>query len=307
MNNPFSQKKVAYKLLFRTVYKNIVLFEQFFPEDILGLSMYEIESQTIDAMPDDIWQIEAYVADEISLSLLKDQLTHFIKNENISLISEITSEAIEDKDWVAEYQKQQKPIEIGRFLFGSEMNLKDTKANNKVPVYLGASGAFGTGDHETTAGCIQAMEFLSANHYKNIFDIGTGSGILSLAAEKIWPDASIIACDIEEASIGVAQINRDLNNSKVTFYVNKEDDLLIPGDQAGCFDLIVSNILAGPLIDLAPVIKAISHDKTRIILSGFLDYQKDDVSNAYKEIGFEVEKLITNNSWVILLLKPRVS
>lgn len=305
MNNPFSQKKVTCKLLFRTVYKNIVLFEQFFPEDIIGLSIYEIESKTIDSKPDDVWQVEAYVTDEISLNLLKEQLNHFIKNENISLSSDITSEAVEDKDWVSEYQKQQKPVEIGRFLFGSELNLKDTRVD-KVLVHLGASGAFGTGDHETTAGCIQAMEILSANQYKHIFDIGTGSGILSLAAEKIWPEAAIIACDIEEASIGVAEINRDLNNSKVNFYVNREDDLLIPSISPKRFDLIVSNILAGPLIDLAPIIKSISHDQTRVILSGFLDYQKEDVAKAYKEKGFEIEKSIVDNNWVTLLIKLKV-
>lgn len=306
MSNSFSQRKVFYKLLVRTFYKNITLLEQFFPEDVLGISMYEIESQTIDSKPDDIWQLEVFVADEESLSLLKEQLNHFIKNENISLSSDITSETIIDKDWVSEYQKQQKPVTIGKFLFGSEMNLKDA-SDDKVPVYLGASGAFGTGDHETTAGCIRAMELLSANNYKYIFDIGTGSGILSLAAEKIWPEAKIIACDIEEASIAVAQINRNLNNSKVNFYVNKEDDLLIPSNQPKHFDLIVSNILATPLINLAPVIKSISHDKTKIILSGFLDYQKDDVSTAYKENDFEVEKCIVENNWVTLTLKPKVS
>lgn len=94
---------------------------------------------------------------------------------------------------------------------------------------------------------------------------------------------------------------KQLNNSKVIFYINKTDDLLIP-NQLKNFDLIVSNILATPLIELSSVIKSISRAKTKIILSGFLDYQKKDVVQAYLKIGFEIEKIIIKNRWVTLTL-----
>jgi ribosomal protein L11 methyltransferase len=212
MDNPFAQKKASHKLSFKTSYKNIALFEQFSCENILALSTNEIESQTIDSQPYDIWQIEFYLAEGTNLHSFKKQLSQFAQDKKITLINEsIFFEDLEDKDWVKEYQEQQKPLEIGRFLFGSELCLATSKSN-KIPIYLGASGAFGTGDHETTAGCIEAMEALSSNQYNSIFDIGTGSGILSFAAEKIWSEASILACDIEKSSIEIAKTTKQLKS-----------------------------------------------------------------------------------------------
>ncbi len=305
MNNPFSQPKTTYKICFNTNYQYIELFEEFFPEDeICGISAYEIESQTIEAEPDDIWAFEIFVKQRPKLSTLQEKLQDFATKNKLKIVSDIAIETVEDKDWITEYQEQLKPIEIGRFFITSSL-YKKACPKNKTPIYIEASRAFGTGDHSTTSLCIKAMEELEGLEFNNIFDIGTGSGILSFAAAKLWPAARILACDIEEISIKVAKDNQSCNNSNIEFYQNNEAELHVPKSYNQPFDLIVSNILATPLILMKNSIKSLCHSKTRVILSGFLAYQKEEIKSHYTNIGFEIEKEFSENNWVALVLRSK--
>ena len=305
MNNPFSQPKTTHKICFNTNYQYIETFENFFPEDeILGTSTYEITSKTIESKPNDIWAFEVYVKQEPNLTYIQKELQGFALKNNLKITSAITLEVIEDKDWVTEYQKQLVPIEIGRFFVTSSLR-KQTCPKNKTPIYIEASRAFGTGDHSTTSLCITAMEELEWMKFNNICDIGTGSGILSFAAEKLWPSAKILACDIEEVSIKVAQDNQKFNDSNIEFYQNSESNLNIPKNSSNSFDLIVSNILAAPLVSMKSEIKLLCNRNTIIILSGFLDYQQQEIETHYKDIGFEVEKVFLENRWVTLVLRSK--
>lgn len=303
MNNPFSQPKITHKICFNTNYQYIELFEKFFPEDeILGISTYEIESQTIEAEPDDIWAFEVFVKQKPNLPSIQQGLQDFATKHKLNIISDITVEVIEDKDWITEYQEQLEPIEIGRFFVTSSLR-KQACPENKIPIYIEASRAFGTGDHSTTSLCIKAMEELENLEFNKIFDIGTGSGILSFAAAKLWPSAHILACDIEEVSIKVAKDNQNFNNSNIEFYQNSDSNLNIPKNWDNSFDLIVSNILATPLISMKNAIKSLCHNNTKVILSGFLDYQKQEIETHYTNIGFEIEKVFSENKWVALILR----
>lgn len=300
MSNPFSQPKIVYKIHFITNYKSIKSFEEFFPEDVPGISTYEIESKTIDSEDHDLWSFETYLTKKFNFEELKSDLTLYADEKNLLLSSNITCEEIEDQDWVTEYQKQLKPIEIGRFIITSTAQNLDSY-NGKTPIFIEASRAFGTGDHATTSLCINAMENLEKENAQTVFDVGTGSGILSFAAEKIWPNANILACDIEGISVQIAKENLIHNNSKINFYQNTETDLKIPPVyKDNKFDIIVSNILAKPLILLAPEFKRLSGNGTKLILSGFLDYQKDDVANAYQTAGFKLENISQLNEWIVL-------
>lgn len=301
MNTVFSQPKVIYKIHFITNFKSIGLFEKFFPEDTPGISTYEIESTTIDAQDGDLWSFEVYLTEKPNFHQLQKELTAYAKKHSILLASDITEELIEDKDWVTEYQEQLRPIEIGRFVVTSTSQ-KDNYKSDRTPIFIEASRAFGTGDHATTSLCMQAMESLEKNKMVTIFDVGAGSGILSFAAEKIWPNAHILACDIEEISVRIAKENLIVNNSRVHFYQNSDKDLNIPNDWESKFDLIISNILAGPLIHMAKKFRSISHSGTKIILSGFLDYQQNDVQDAYKAAGFVVEDILSRDRWIALTL-----
>jgi len=301
MNNPFSQPKTVYKIHFQLNYRSIEKFESFFSEEILGICTYEAESSTIHSKPDDKWSIEIYLAEKPELSDLEKDLNSFAAKHNLNILSEITVAPIEDKDWVKEYEEQQQPIEIGKFFITSKQQ-KIVCPKNKMPIFIEASRAFGTGDHETTALCINAMELLEKERVNNIFDVGTGSGILSFAAEKIWPKANILACDIEEVSVTLAKDNQRVNNSNIYFYQNNEDDLCIPNTWNASFDLIISNILATPLIALASTFQNLSTIHTKIILSGFLDYQSSDIEKAYRDVGFSVLQKLTQDRWITLVL-----
>ncbi len=301
MNNPFSQPKTTHKIHFETNYSSIELFEEFFPEDTLGICAYEVESETVDSMPDDKWSMEAYLAKEPELAAIEKDLREFAAKHGLEILSKISIIPIEDKDWVKEYEEQQKPIEIGRFFITSRQQ-KAECPQSKTPIFIEASRAFGTGDHATTSLCIQAMESLNAENINSIFDVGTGSGILSFVAEKIWPKANILACDIEEISIELAKDNQKINSSKIDFYQNTEDSLNIPKKWDQSFDLIVSNILAAPLIAMADSFLQLSNANTKIILSGFLDYQSSDIEKAYREAGFSVIEKLSQDKWITLIL-----
>lgn len=305
MNNPFSQPKITHKICFNTNYQYIELFEKLFPEEeVLGISTYEVESQTIEAEPDDIWAFEVFVKQVQNINSIRKKLKDFAIEHKLKIISDITMEVIEDKDWITEYQEQLEPIEIGRFFITSSLR-KQNCPKNKTPIYIEASRAFGTGDHSTTSLCIKAMEKLENLELKKIFDIGTGSGILSFAANSLWPSAQILACDVEEISIKVAKDNQSFNNSNIEFYQNTESSLNLPENWDSSFDLIVSNILATPFILMKNSIKSLCHSNTRVILSGFLDYQQHEIETHYKDIGFEIEEAFSENKWIVLTLRSK--
>ena len=150
------------------------------------------------------------------------------------------------------------------------------------------------------------MNFFKDQKVNTVFDIGTGSGILSFVAEKIWPSAKILACDIEEVSIKIAKENRFCNNSNVYFYQNSERDLNIPKEWDKKFDLIVSNILASPLISMSKAIRSLSHKNTIVILSGFLDYQLSNIVEAYNISGFTMLDSMQKDRWMTLILKVKI-
>lgn len=306
MNNPFSQPKVTHKIRFIINYGSIELFENFFPEEILGISINEVKSSTIDSQADDLWSFEVYLEKKPKLNIFTKELLEYADQNNLKHPSEITIEQIEDKDWVAEYQKQQKPLTIGSFFITSTSQKADCPLDQN-PIFIEASRAFGTGDHATTSLCIEALESLNNYDFTNIYDIGTGSGILSFAAEKLWPKANILACDIEEISIKLAKDNQNFNNSNIYFYQNSETSLEIPRTWNPKFDLIISNILASPLISLAPSLQSISSSRTKLILSGFLDYQTTELIDTYKKAGFAVEHILQKNKWITLILKVNIN
>lgn len=311
MNYIQGQPKIIFKLSFSIKYKDNDLFTQFFENlsetflssPILGISSYEIESSTIDSQDDDLWKFEVLYNNLTELKQHIIKLEKFINNQELVIQSDIVYENIEDRDWVKEYQEQLKPLIIEQFFITSSGH-KYKCPENLIPIYIEASRAFGTGEHETTELCINSMNKLDKNIIKNIYDIGTGSGILSLTADKIFSKANIIACDIEEVAIEISKMNNNVNNSDIYFYKNTESDLNIPEKFKNLkFDLILANILEKPLLNLAQEIKSLTNSNGYLILSGFLDYQSDKIEKYYKKLGFNLENKLKKDQWVALTLK----
>ncbi|MHA1543548.1 MAG: 50S ribosomal protein L11 methyltransferase, partial [Alphaproteobacteria bacterium] len=165
-----------------------------------------------------------------------------------------------------------------------------------------ASLAFGTGHHETTRGCLLALESLVGTFPKTILDLGTGSGILAIAAANILPDAKITASDNDPEAITKAKENARINKTPdIDFFVSEgfQSDTF----SGKLFDLIIANILAGPLIDLASDIEAHLNIGGIVILAGLLEGQMTEVLNAYEELGFKVGGKTCKNGWPTLILE----
>ena len=302
MFKPNSQLKDIFKISFNTQYKNINIFEEFFAEKANASSVYEIESKTIESQPNDIWCFETYYNIKVDFTSIKNEIQKFAEFNNLEIIDDIFVEEIKNQDWVTLYQNQLSPIQTEQFYICTKLH-QDKCPKDKALILIEASRAFGTGNHETTFGCIEALEYLADIKADKILDIGTGSGILSFVVEKLWNKAEIFACDIDEVSIEIAKENARFNNSNVQFYQNTPENILLVSHNNNKFDLVISNILALPLIQLSNQISNLTNKTAYLILSGFLDSQTEDVKSAYKKIGFEVNKIIHKNSWVILILK----
>ena len=310
MNNPFSQSKVTYKIAFTTYFKNLNEFENIiddiFEENMLGVSTSEISSQTIESLPQDIWLIEIYLSENPGLDFAKGAIGSAATLTSLAIIEEISIDEIEDADWVSIYHAGLKPIEIGDFFISSKIHQSDCP-KDKIGIFVEASRAFGTGDHSTTSGCIEALIDIACFKFQNILDIGTGTGILSFAAKYLWQDARVIACDIEEVAVGIAQDNAITNGLNIEIYQNNENEILTNPYKAQKFGLIISNILAGPLINMASQIRAIVTDEAYIILAGFLESQAGNVQSNFEKCGFNLINLIVRDSWVILTMSVKAN
>jgi ribosomal protein L11 methyltransferase len=203
-------------------------------------------------------------------------------------------EELGEADWVTMSQSGLQPIRAGRFYVHTPM--VRSVPPGTIPFEIDASLAFGTGQHATTSGCLEALDRLEreGKRFGNIADIGTGTGLLAFAGLALWPEAKCIATDIDAVAVEVARENAAINRVKLghdpgELLLAQADGMDSPllGARAP-FDLIIANILAGPLIELAPAFaKALAPGGT-VMLAGLLDTQADGVIGAYEELGVAV-------------------
>ena len=190
-------------------------------------------------------------------------------------------------------QQGLQPIRAGRFTIHTPIYPPEP---NRINFEIDASLAFGTGQHTTTSGCLAALDALESagKSFVNVADIGTGTGLLAFAALALWPEARVIATDIDPVAIDVARDNAAINGVKLghgpgELLLGVADGMDSPLLAARApFDLIVANILAGPLIELAPgFAKALAPGGT-VVLAGLLDSQADGVVHAYEKHGLSL-------------------
>jgi ribosomal protein L11 methyltransferase len=216
-------------------------------------------------------------------------------------------ERLEDEDWVTRSQAGLEPIRAGRFYVRTPAHPPEPHARNFL---IDAGLAFGTGHHHTTRGCLEALDRLGGEgrRFERIADIGTGTGLLALAAMALWPEATAIATDIDPVAVEVTDDNARLN--RVTLGEGRGQLVTVVADGmahpalAGRvpFDLLIANILAGPLIDLAAdFAKAVAPGGT-IILAGLLDTQAKAVAAAYRAEGCALVDDGTGE-WPVLVLE----
>lgn len=210
-------------------------------------------------------------------------------------------ETLPETDWVAHSLEGLGVVEAGDFvLFGSHDAAK-VEAHPGLKLQVEANRAFGTGHHPTTAGCLVALTRLKDLAPKKILDVGTGSGILAMAARRLWPDAQIIATDLDAPSIPIAEENASLNGiSDIHFAV--ADGISGPAKDHAPFDLVLANILAEPLMTLAPAICDVLASNGTLVLAGLLERQAAAVQAAYDTQGLSVSSQVEDANWPVLTL-----
>jgi ribosomal protein L11 methyltransferase len=253
---------------------------------------------------DDLFPDGVLVADEPDAARPDEWLIHAYFDQaptpaELSTLATLGSgepqvEELAEADWVTMSQAGLQPIRAGRFYVHTPMYRSAPPGT--IPFEIDASLAFGTGQHATTSGCLEALDRLEreGKGFANIADIGTGTGLLAFAALALWPEAKCIASDIDAVAIEVAQDNAAINRvplghgrGELLLAVAAGMDSPLLAARAP-FDLIVANILAGPLIELAEdFTKALAPGGT-IMLAGLLDSQADAVAHAYEERGLTV-------------------
>jgi ribosomal protein L11 methyltransferase len=216
---------------------------------------------------------------------------------------EISREDIPDIDWVTKSLEGLQPVRAGRFLVHGSHD-RDKIRPGDVSIEIDAGQAFGTGHHGTTAGCLEMIDrVLRSRNVKNVLDLGTGSGVLAIAAHKIRP-VPVLATDIDPVAVRVARDNVRLNEiaSGITLAT-------APGFHHGAFtkygpfDLIIANILARPLMGMAPdLVRHLAPGGT-VILSGILASQRLKVIAAYNGQKLAHVRTIWRNGWVTIVMQ----
>lgn len=269
-----------------------------------------IAGREVDAERPDDWILEAWLdhkpsrADQAALTDLFGDIA----------VADVTVEQLPEIDWVTESQKGLEPIRAGRFFVHTPEHPEDA-APDILNFVIPAGQAFGTGHHETTAGCLVMLDRMKrmGTPVRNCADVGTGTGILAFAALALWPRAIVTASDIDPLSAHVTMENAKLNHVPIgarggELTVTVADGMAHPLIAArGPYDLVIANILAGPLVELAPAFGRALVPGGNLVLAGLLSSQEPEVRLASRRAGFRLAARETRGDWSILWLRKRPS
>ena len=263
---------------------------------------------TTEAVADDPlqWRLDAYFDHKPDAGTIK-AIRALVPS---AAASTAMAERIAAADWVTLSQAGLEPLVAGRFHVATEPG---EAPPGKRGFVIPAGRAFGTGHHETTAGCLIALDAMkrAGARVDNMIDLGTGTGLLAFAALHLWPRCYARATDIDPISVEVTAENALANNVALGQQPGRLALDVADGTDAETvqrrapYDLIVANILAGPLIALAPDIAAIAAPGARLVLAGLLATQAETVMRAYRRQGFRVTGRSDRGDWTILTLLYR--
>lgn len=264
-----------------------------FEEEGFALATMEVDEKA------DRWEASIYVTEEERAPVLA-RFAACLKPEFGDVT--IEQEDLPEIDWVTHSLKGLQPVRAGRFLVHGSHDRSAVRPND-LAIEIDAGQAFGTGHHGTTAGCLEMIGKLVRRHApQRILDLGTGSGVLAIAAAKL-ANARILATDIDPVAIRVAEANARLNAVKSDLAFRT-----VPGfgsavfAAAGPFDLIVANILARPLMRMAPDVKRHLAPGGQVVLSGILASQRLKVLAVFNTQGLYHRETLWRDGWVTLHL-----
>ena len=219
--------------------------------------------------------------------------------------ADLTVDVVPETDWLTATARQFPPVRAGRFVAHGS-HARDRLPVDAIPVEVDAGLAFGSGEHATTQGCLMAMSRI-ARRPRRVLDLGCGSAVLAIAAARLWPAARVLAADNDPVAVRVAAANVRINRvaSRVETLVS-EGYAASAIRRAAPFELILANILADPLIELAPALARHLAPGGHAILSGLLDRQAEAVTAAHARHGVRLVHRRDIGPWTTLLLRGRL-
>lgn len=239
--------------------------------------------------------VTGYFSETPDRELVRNELLEALRIYNLpsSTVRDMSVREVESRDWLEEWKQNWQPVEVGRFVIAPPWsNLGDT--HDRIVIRIEPGMAFGTGTHETTRLCLNAIQ----QHFTagSFLDVGTGTGILAIAAAKLFPDARIAACDTDELAIAIARENARANNvlHQINFRVGSVDE------STASADLVCANLTANVIVPLLRTLVSLTCGK--LILSGILETQIEMIQAALQDCGVSEFEVAQDGEWVALVI-----
>jgi ribosomal protein L11 methyltransferase len=266
----------------------------------LSVSAFELDGNGGDPAPN--WQVELLLAEEPDPRQLRATLEETCRAAGCPL-HDLALERVPDTDWLAATARQNPPVLAGRFVVHGS-HARDEIPPDRIAIEIDAGLAFGSGEHATTQGCLTALGGLRHLRPRAVLDLGCGSAVLAIAAARQWPRARVLAADNDPVAVRVAAENVGINAVRTRVRTLVSEGYASPWlRHAAPFDLILANILADPLIELAPALVAHLARPGHAILSGLLDRQADAVLAAHRRRGLRLLHRHDIGPWTTLVLR----
>lgn len=253
----------------------------------------------------DFITLRAYFNTAPDTEKLRSQILHDLKLIDLPefALRGIKSLTIADQDWLAEWKKGYEPIEVGqRLLICPSWKRDQARDTDRVVVEIDPGMAFGTGTHETTRGCLEMLEkyWPPLSESCSLLDVGTGTGILAIAAIKLAPGSRVAGFDVDPEAIVVAEENAAINGvaDDIELEVNKLSSFHVQE-----FDLVLANLTADVIVPLATGFAQVVKPQGVLIVSGILREQGDEVKSALEKQSFKVIEEKPDGEWVTFALR----
>jgi ribosomal protein L11 methyltransferase len=241
--------------------------------------------------------VTGYFNSTMAVPAIRNELLEALRIYNLtaSALFELKTREVANRDWLAEWKKAWQPVEVGnRFLIAPPWS-EISAAEERIVIRIEPGMAFGTGTHETTRLCLAAIE----KHFKggSFVDVGTGTGILAIAAAKLFPEAAISACDTDPEAIAIARENAELNGvgARLEFRVGSIRETTASAD------CVCANLTADTILPILPAL--IDATCGRLILSGVLMEQVDLMRARLAELGvISGYEVVPDGEWAAIII-----
>jgi ribosomal protein L11 methyltransferase len=250
--------------------------------------------------PDGRWRITVHFAEAPDQTSIRERVGIAAGD---GAAQDLTFDTVEAKDWVKATLEELVPVRAGRFVVHGHHD-RSKVSPNKLGIEIEAALAFGTGHHGTTRGCLLLLDHvLKARRPTRVLDLGTGTGVLAIAAANALHSA-VLASDIDPLSVRVARDNARLNGAGNRVQTIRATGFSAPEfGKHGPFDLVLANILANPLRQMATPMAGHLAPSALVILSGLLPHQDGAVIAAYRARGLVLLRHLRIEGWSSLLMR----